>query len=388
MAEELKADKSTQDVIIPVVPPVETQTLLVRVERARSQVLVYGKDTSEDPSGRGQVVTLRSNSNLSVLKTAENHLTRALENGQPLLIPSPAGLSRLRQLTVRALTLRAAQDSTPPDPPNVAKWHLNQMQLWLLDEKPHQEEQEILDKVNERVRGARDYLSDISSLRADRGKLKIYLSTLEELCLILEREQDRPKQFSWGAERCSLFDAKTLNQLIERGLEGAIDGVNEQNKALRLLVLLVSDSSPEVVPVEAVRRALNLGGPRLQISLSQSLRFIRLLSLIWWNRQLRLEVGRSLKKHVSSRQVFKPAKAQLDKRAKIPRDPPQEHFAPNPDKHHFKRAWKQLELDCDSETFHKVSIPQINSRLCSLFVWNACDQATIGSSTPSGPSFS
>lgn len=358
MAEDLKADKATQDVVVAVAPTVEAQTLLVRVERASSQVLVYGLAAAPNSNGREQAVTLRSNSNLCVLKNAEADLTRALAEGGPLTVPrSSASLSRLRQVTVRGLTLRAAHQTTPPDPPNVAKWHMNQMQLWLLDETSHQEDQEILDKVDERVRGARDYLSDVSALRGDRGKLKIYLSTLEELCLILEREQDGPRQFSWGADGRRLFDARALNQLVERGLEGAVDGVNEQNKALRLLVLLASDLSADVVPVEAVRRALALGGLRLQISLSQSLRFIRLLSLIWWNRRLRLEVGRSLKKDISSRQIFRSAKSKLTKRTKTARDRPAEHPKPAPaapDKQSLKRAWKELQLDCDSNVFHKV----------------------------------
>ena len=365
VSEELESDKSTQDVVAAVTPPVETRTILIRVRSAGSKVLIYGRPIPEAETA--EVLTLRNNLNLCVLKTAETHLKESVRKDSPLdLSVSDVPLSHLRQLAVRSLSLRAEKQQRLPSKTHLMKWHMNQMQLWLLNERPHQEVQELLEKVEERIQGARDYLADSTQLRKDRGKLKIYLSTLEELCLVLEREQEtKPRQFSWTSQQKQrLFNPKDLSKLVEKGLEGKVDGVNEQSKAVRLLLLLLSDLSGEdqQIPIKALKELLNgkEGGvlARSKVSLKQSLRLIRVLNLVWWNRSLRKQVGASLKKHVKSKHVFKMEKekkgglgkrGQIDKQEKS--EDPQEV---KNEKKKMKKIWKAMDIEIDSEMFQKV----------------------------------
>ena len=347
---------------------------MIRVSNAGSKVLIYGRPISKTEAN--EPLKLRNKFNLSVLKTAENHLKQSVGAGNPLklsLQSPPPPLSHLRQLTVRTMSLRAEKQHILPNKTNLMKWHMNQMQLWLLDERSHQEEQELLEKVEERIQGARDYLEDSKQLRKDRRKLKIYLSTLEELCLLLEREQDRvrPRQFSWSSQQNQrLFSHKDLSKLIEKALEGKIDGTNEQSKAVRLLVLLLSDLSEEqeIIPKKAIKELLGSKESgiltRSKVSLTQTLRLIRILNLVWWNRKLRAEVGKCLKKHFKSKYVFKIEKekersTKLGKRSKMSDNKPNGLDEKNEEfkneKKKMKKIWKDLNIECESEIFHKVN---------------------------------
>jgi hypothetical protein len=368
VGEEIKADKSSQDVIIGMEAGVETESVLVRVKEEGSKVLIYGRPLGKDKGEQGEHLTLTNNLNLSILKNDQNHLTQSLEEGNPLDLRDLAKkcpIKHLRQLLVRGLTSRSEKVNQQG---NVAKWHRNQMQLWLLEEDSHAQDQEILDKVGERVKGALDYLANPLSLNQNKIVLRTYLSTLEELCLILEREYDkRPLHFLWDSQQSGrLFDPLSLNNLIRKALEGTVDGINEQNKAVRLLLLLVSDlSQVDVLPVEAVEKVIHSHGwglkGRNQVSLTQSLRFIRLMDLIWWNRTLRMQVCRSLKQRVNSRQVFKvekEKKIKLGKRSKMSGTNVQkdkvEMANEKKNQKKYKKMWKETEIKEDSEVFYKV----------------------------------
>lgn len=286
-----------------------------------------------------------------------------MRKGRALTVSSvrpPAPLSHLRQLVVRGLSRRAEARGAASGQEYFAKWHINQMQLWLLEERPDQEEAQVRGKVRELVAGIRNYLADPEHLRRDREKLKIYLSALDELCLILEREQDKqnPREFFWNLQQQQrLFDLRELDHLVRQSLPGRVDGLNEQSKAVRLLIVLVSELTfGDPTPVEALRLLLDAGPSQTvrqsQISLSRSLEFIRLLNLVWWNRQLRTEVGLSLKFQVKSRQVFratKDAPQGLGKRGAV-----DDSGAAKDAKKGLKKMWRKTQVDCDSEVFVKV----------------------------------